>query len=113
MFALAIEAGKVAYKPTIPMLKEINARAGFFEAEQFESLCRHLPEFLQPLVRFMYLTGWRRGEVIGLEWRQVDFDAGEDQAGPGHDEERRRPRVPIHPGAAHAARRRSTPNTNA
>jgi hypothetical protein len=42
MFALAIEAGKLAYKPTIPMLKEVNARTGFFEVEQFESLCRHL-----------------------------------------------------------------------
>jgi len=83
MFSLAIEAGKVAYRPTIPMLKEINARTGFFEAEQFESLCRHLPAPLRPLVRFMYLTGWRRGEVTGLEWRQVDFAAGEVRLDPG------------------------------
>ena len=65
------------------MLKEINARTGFFEAEQFESLCLHLPDCLRPLARFMYLTGWRRGEVTRLEWRQIDFAAGEVRLDPG------------------------------
>jgi hypothetical protein len=31
MFSLAIECGKLAYKPRIPLLKENNARAGFFD----------------------------------------------------------------------------------
>ena len=83
MFSLAIEAGKLAYKPRIPLLKENNARAGFFEAEQFDAVCRHLPPHLRPLVTFMYLTGWRRSEVTALEWRQVDFDAGEVRLDPG------------------------------
>jgi integrase len=38
---------------------------------------------LRPLVRFIYLTGWRRGEVTRLEWRQVDFRAGEVRFDPG------------------------------
>jgi integrase len=83
MFSLAIEAGKLVYKPRIPLLKESNARAGFFEAEQFEAVCRHLPGHLRPLATFMYLTGWRRGEVRRLEWRQVDFTAGEVRLDPG------------------------------
>ena len=31
------------------------------------------PPALQPVVEFAYLTGWRvPGEVLALEWRQVD-----------------------------------------
>jgi integrase len=40
-------------------------------------------EYLRPLVTFMYLTVWRRSEVFGLQWRQVDFDAGEVRLEPG------------------------------
>lgn len=37
-----------------------------------------LPDDLQPVIEFAYITGWRiASEVLPLEWRQVDFDAGE------------------------------------
>ena len=48
------------------MLAEHNARTGFFEPEQFEAVCAHLPAYLRPLVTFMYLTGWRRERSDGL-----------------------------------------------
>ena len=37
-FSLAVQAGKVAVKPHVPMLKENNVRAGFFERDQFEAV---------------------------------------------------------------------------
>jgi integrase len=83
MFSLAFEAGKILHVPKIPRLVENNARTGFFEPEQFESVRAHLPAFLRPLASFMYITGWRRSEVVGLEWRQVDFHAGEVRLDPG------------------------------
>ena len=43
-----------------------------------EAVRRHLPDFLQPLVTLMYLTGWRISEVTGLEWRQIDMRAGSE-----------------------------------
>ena len=42
------------------------------------------------MVRFAYLTGWRmHDEVLPLQWRQVDFAAGEIRFD-GHHQERRR-----------------------
>lgn len=77
MFSLAFEAAKVVYVPKVPKLAEHNARKGFFEPDQFAAVCAHLPAFLRPLVTFMYLTGCRISEVRTLEWRQIDWQAGE------------------------------------
>jgi integrase len=77
-FNLAIEQDPIAMKPTIKLLQESAARAGFFEAEQITSVLTHLPAEIQPVIRFAYYTGWRiASEVLPLEWRQVDFAAGE------------------------------------
>ena len=84
MFSLAIQSGRIATKPHIEMLNEAPPRAGFFEREQYESVLRHLPAELQPVVSFTYITGWRMAdEVLTLEWRQVDFEAGEVRLEPG------------------------------
>ena len=77
MFTLGIEDKKLLHRPKIPMLKERNARQGFFEADEFEAVCEHLPEDIRAVVTFGYCTGWRiNSEVLPLEWRQVDFRAG-------------------------------------
>jgi len=84
MFNLAIQAGTLIQKPHIPFLKEHNVRVGFFEREQFLGVLAHLPEPVRPAATFAYLTGWRiDSEVLPLEWRQVDFGAGEVRLDPG------------------------------
>jgi len=76
-FTLAIEGGKLFNRPHISLLRENNVRTGFFEREQFENVRRNLPEPLQPLIAFAFITGWRiRSEVLPLKWPQVDFQAG-------------------------------------
>lgn len=81
MFTLAVQAGKLLTKPHIAKLDEHNVRTGFFEADQFEAVCKRLAPELAAVVRFAYCTGWRiDSEVITLEWPQVDFDA---RLGPG------------------------------
>ena len=78
MFTLAVQAGKLMTRPYIPLLKESNVRRGFFEPEQFRSVTRHLPDHMQPIVEFAYITGWRTpSEILPLEWRQVDMTGGE------------------------------------
>lgn len=86
-FGLAWQAYRLP-GPHIALLEEDNVRAGFFDRAQLESLCRHLPDFLIPVARFAYLSGWRLNEVRELEWRQVDFQAGEIRIDPGRTKNR-------------------------
>ena len=74
-FNLGIQSGKLIVKPHVPLLKENNVRTGFFEREDFETVRRHMPEVLRPLITFFYVTGWRLSEVLTLKWHQVDFEA--------------------------------------
>lgn len=58
--------------PYIAMLKENNARKGFFEYEEFVKLRDAFPAYLRGLVTFAYKVGWRYSEITGLTWGQVD-----------------------------------------
>jgi integrase len=78
IFSLAIQAEKLLHKPHIPLLREDNTRTGFFEREHFDSVRGHLPAALGPVVEFAFITGWRiTSEILPLQWRQIDFAAGE------------------------------------
>jgi len=74
---------KVDRVPTIPHLKEHNVRKGFFEHADYLALLDELPEYLKPVVIFAYKTGWRRSEIINLQWSQVDLTNGVVRLEPG------------------------------
>lgn len=40
-------------------------------------MIEELPDYLRPVTWFAYITGWRKREVLKLQWHQVDFDLGE------------------------------------
>jgi integrase len=82
-FSLAIQAGKLWHKPYIPLLREDNVRQGFFEPEMFETVRAALPVHLRGVITFGYYTGWRKGEILGLRWEQVDLARGEVRLEPG------------------------------
>src|SRR5262249_45507883 len=65
-------------------LPEHNARQGFFEAPEFEAVVGALPEYLQDVARFAYLTGWRKGEIVSLQWADVDLQGGAIRLRPEH-----------------------------
>ena len=78
MFTLAIRSGKLLTRPHIALQPEQNARQGFFEPEQLQTVLRHLPEDVRPVVEFAAITGWRvKSEVLTREWRHVDLQRGE------------------------------------
>ena len=42
------------------------------------AITRHLPVYMRGIAAFAFITGWRTpSEILPLEWRQVDLDAGE------------------------------------
>jgi integrase len=84
MFSLAVRGERIPRAPYVAMLQEANVRTGFFEREQFEAIRRRLADYLQPVVTFAYITGWRvPSEVLTLRWRQIDFEAGTVRLEPG------------------------------
>jgi integrase len=74
---------RVSRVPKIPGPQLDNTRQGFLTQADLTRVLLHLPDYARPLVRFAYLTGWRSGEVLGLQWSQVDFEAGTVRLEPG------------------------------
>jgi len=70
-FYLAKKRRLIKEVPDIPRYAEHNIRQVFFEAETYEAVLAHLPAVLQGLVRFAYLTGWRRGQITALQWKDI------------------------------------------
>jgi len=73
MFSLAVKAETLSRKPRFEMLDGERVRQGFLEHGDFLTLLGNLPDYLKPVVEFLYLSGWRVGEARKLEWRDVDL----------------------------------------
>src|SRR5947199_1349555 len=72
-FALAVDAGTLAARPKLPTLPEHNARQGFFERAEFETVLRNLEDpDLQDFCSWFYRTGMRPGEIRSLAWEGFD-----------------------------------------
>ena len=71
-FNLARADNLVRQVPAFPTLPEHNTRRGFFELDEADRVVRFLPDYLQDLALFAYYSGWRRGDVTGLQWDMVD-----------------------------------------
>lgn len=73
-FALAVAAGKLAFAPKVPSLREDNARQGFFDRADFEAVLTHIADAdVCDFVEWFFLTGMRPKEIRSLTW--ADFDA--------------------------------------
>jgi len=83
MLSLAYENEKLLRLPVLRKLEEAKARQGFFEADQYAAVRRHLPEDLQVAIAIMHTYGWRKMEVLDLERRQLDLRAGTLVLDPG------------------------------
>jgi integrase len=69
--------------PHVPTLRENNVRKGFLDHEDYRRLRDALPEPLRPLLVVGYHTGARVGELLPLQWRQVDLAAKRIRLNPG------------------------------
>ena len=59
-----------------PTIAPSNARSGFFERGEHEAVRAALPPDEGDVAEFLFWTGWRKGEALGLRWRNVDEAAG-------------------------------------
>ncbi len=75
-FNLALkEWGWVAENPVmkVTMEKEPPARDRFLSYEEEESILSASPQWLKDIVIFAIETGCRRGEILSLQWKDVDL----------------------------------------
>ncbi len=67
---------------TAGLRREVGPEALDEEAD-FRAVLAGLPAELCPVVKFAFLTGWRRSEIFGLQWRNVDFTTQTVRLEPG------------------------------
>ena len=73
-------------------------RAGFFDRDQIEAVCKRLSEERAAAVRFCYITGWRSySEVFTLRWSQADLKGGFVRLEPGTTKNREGRVFPLTP----------------
>ena len=98
MFRLAEEAGRLSSRPVFPeRLVESPPRQGFFEHADYVAIREHLPGDYQDVLDFGYYSGWRKREILGLEWREVDLAGGTIRLSPERAKTRRGRALPLSP----------------
>ena len=80
VFTIAIRDDKTDTNPVakLKMLREPSGRTRYLSGEEETALLEPLPsdEDRQQVMVLLH-TGFRRGELLGLRWKDVDFKAGE------------------------------------
>ncbi len=78
MFNLALKQTPPLIKPfslpNIPKLKENNIRTGFFTPDEYQLLRGYLPDHVKIPFLIAYWTGMRSGEILDLQWEQIDLE---------------------------------------
>jgi integrase len=70
----AVRAGQLLRLPPFPEKLKERVRQGFFSSEEVDRLCaKPTPAWLAEMIRFAFVTGWRRGELLALRWEWVDL----------------------------------------
>lgn len=75
MFSLAVEWEWLAVNPAAPIkkLKGETRRMRFLNWEEITRLLDCAVPFLKPVIITAVFTGMRRGEILSLKWKDVDF----------------------------------------
>jgi len=79
VFSLALDNDLILRSPVRDKHKPIAPRSKkpTWTREQVRAIVNEVPEHYRPLFVTLVLTGLRAGELLGLQWRHVDFERGE------------------------------------
>jgi len=75
IFKKAIEWGKISSSPAakVRLLRERNTRTRYLEEEEIKALLEACPSHLKPIIVTALNTGMRKGEILNLKWKDIDF----------------------------------------
>ena len=77
MCTLAVHWGWLDTVPGFPdRLRENPPRQGFFEHPEYLAVRAHLPAPWQDILDLAYYSGWRKHEILGLTWDELDEAGG-------------------------------------
>ena len=109
MCTLAVHWGWLDTVPGFPdRLRENPPRQGFFEHPEYLAVRAHLPAPWQDILDLAYYSGWRKNEILGLTWDELDEAGGVIRLSPARSKTLVGRILPIsHPIAEVLARRRA------
>ena len=109
MGTLAVHWGWLDTVPGFPdRLRENPPRQGFFEHPEYLAVRAHLPAPWQDILDVAYYSGWRKNEILGLTWEEIDRAGGVIRLSPARSKTLAGRILPIsHPIAEALARRRA------
>jgi integrase len=81
-------------------------REGFFEHDEYLKVRAQLPASYQDVLDFAYYSGWRRNEILGLTWDEVDLKGGVIRLPPQRSKTRTGRVLPISPPLQQVLKRR-------
>ena len=107
MCALAVHWGWLDIVPGFPdRLRENPPRQGFFEHPEYLAVRAHLPAPWQDILDLAYYSGWRKQEILGLTWEEIDMAGGVIRLSPARSKTLVGRILPISPPIAEALARR-------
>ena len=109
MCTLAVHWGWLDTVPGFPdRLRENPPRQGFFEHPEYLAVRVRLPAPWQDILDLAYYSGWRKQEILGLTWEEIDMAGGVIRLSPARSKTLVGRILPIsHPIAEALARRRA------
>jgi integrase len=98
------EWGWLDRAPALRTYKEPQRRIRFLTREEAQRLLSVMPEWLRSLSEFALATGLRQGNILALEWSQIDMQRGVAWIHPDQAKARRAIGVPLNDDALAALR---------
>lgn len=70
---MSYKSGWIESVPPVELMPEPKKRIRWLTKAEAAKLLSYLPEHQERIARFALLTGLRQGNILGLEWSQVDL----------------------------------------